>query len=150
MPGRFLAEVVTSKNVWARRYIHMILGRVHRCDRYQDLKKYSVSITRECMRYQNHVVSAIRPEIYETPYIGAGRLQKAAEAVREKAGRTGADPTGIGGEKRKPEICGGSPLLGQRYRRKISLEISGKSAHPTRRPWGTVGRRCAAWKPARL
>ena len=70
-PEGTLAEVVTSKNIWARRYINMILGKVHRCSRYQDLKKYPVSITMQCMRYQNHVVSAIKPEIYETPYIGA-------------------------------------------------------------------------------
>ena len=70
-PTGTLAEVVTSKNIWARRYINMVLGKVHRCTRYQDLKKYPVSITKECMRYQNHVVSAIRPEIFETPYIGA-------------------------------------------------------------------------------
>ena len=85
-PEGSLAEVVTSKNVWARRYIHMILGRVHRCDRYQDLKKYSVSITRECMRYQNHVVSAIRPEIYETPYIGADAYKRQLkQCVRKRA-----------------------------------------------------------------
>ena len=83
-PGGTLAEVVTSKNVWARRYINMILGRVQRCERYQDLKKYPVSITRECMRYQNHVVSAIRPEIYETPYIGADAYKKQLEQCREK------------------------------------------------------------------
>ncbi len=83
-PGGTLAEVVTSKNIWARRYINMILGKVQRCERYQDLKKYSVSITMECMRYQNHVVSAIRPEIYETPYIGADAYKKQLEQCREK------------------------------------------------------------------
>ena len=70
-PAGSLAEVVTSKNVWARRYANMVLGRVQRCDGYQELKNHPVSITRQCMRYQNHVVSAIRPEIYDTPYIGA-------------------------------------------------------------------------------
>ena len=70
-PDGSLAEVVSSRNVYARRYINMVLGKVQRCDSYQELKKYNVSITRECMRYQNHVVSAIRPEIFRTPYIGA-------------------------------------------------------------------------------
>ena len=74
-----LAEVVTSKNIWAKRYVNMILGKVHRCDHYQDLKKYPVSITMECMRYQNHVVSAVKPEIYETPYIGADAYKKQLE-----------------------------------------------------------------------
>ncbi|MDO4804680.1 MAG: SbcC/MukB-like Walker B domain-containing protein [Lachnospiraceae bacterium] len=70
-PAGSLAEVVTSGNVYARRYINMLLGKVQRCDSYQELKKYNVSITRECMRYQNRVVSAIKPEIFRTPYIGA-------------------------------------------------------------------------------
>lgn len=83
-PEGTLAEVVTSKNVWARRYVNMILGRVHRCDRYQDLKKYPVSITMQCMRYQNHVVSAIRPEIYETPYIGSEAYKKQLEQCRNR------------------------------------------------------------------
>lgn len=84
-PKGTLAEVVTSKNVWARRYINMVLGKVHRCDKYQDLKKYTVSITKECMRYQNHVVSAISPQIYETPYIGAEAYKKQLEqCIRQK------------------------------------------------------------------
>jgi len=83
-PEGTLAEVVTSKNIWARRYINMILGKVHRCTRYQDLKKYPVSITKECMRYQNHVVSAIRPEIFETPYIGAEAYKIQLEQCKER------------------------------------------------------------------
>jgi len=83
-PAGTLAEVVTSKNIWARRYINMILGKVYRCDRYQELKKYAVSITKDCMRYQNHVVSAIRPEIFETPYIGAEAYKIQLEQCKER------------------------------------------------------------------
>ena len=64
VPEGTLASVVTSKNRYARRYINMVLGKVMLCDRYEDLKKYPVSITRECMRYQNRVASAIKPEIF--------------------------------------------------------------------------------------
>ena len=85
-PRGSLAEHVTSKNVWARRYINMILGRVTCCDSYQDLKNYPVSITRECMRYQNHVVSAIHPSVFKTPYIGAGAYKvQLQQAQQEKA-----------------------------------------------------------------
>lgn len=83
-PKGTLAEIVVSKNIWAKRYINMILGRVHRCSQYQDLKKYPVSITKECMRYQNHVVSAIHPEIYETPYIGSEAYKKQLEQCRDR------------------------------------------------------------------
>lgn len=84
VPRESLAEVVTSKNIWARRYINMVLGKVHRCNSYQELKHYPVSITRQCMRYQNHVVSAIRPAIYETPYIGAEAYKTQLEQCRKK------------------------------------------------------------------
>ncbi len=82
IPEGSLAEVVTSKSIWARRYVNMILGRVQRCQRYQDLKQYPIAITRQCMRYQNHVVSAIRPEIYQTPYIGSDAYLRQLEQCR--------------------------------------------------------------------
>ena len=66
-----LAEKVDASGLWARRYINMVLGRVHCCDTPQQLKIYPVAITKQCMRYQNHVASAISPDVYRTPYIGA-------------------------------------------------------------------------------
>jgi len=84
-PQGSLATVVTSKNKYAKRYINMVLGKVMMCDRYQDLKKYKTSITRECMRYQNHVASAIRPSIFETPYIGQNALKVQLEQARRKS-----------------------------------------------------------------
>lgn len=83
VPEGSLAEVVTSGSIWARRYVNMVLGRVQRCQRYQDLKKYPVAITRQCMRYQNHVVSAIRPEVYQTPYIGREAYLRQLEQCKE-------------------------------------------------------------------
>lgn len=87
VPAGSLAEVVTSQNIWAKRYINMILGRVHMCQRYQELKQYPTAITRQCMRYQNHVVSAIPPEIYETPYIGAEAIARQLEMARNQRGK---------------------------------------------------------------
>ena len=47
------------------------------CQRYDQLKAYKTSITKECMRYQNRVASAIRPSVYEVPFIGkkGGKLK---------------------------------------------------------------------------
>lgn len=89
-----LASVVASQNKYAQRYIRMVLGKVQMCDRYEDLKKYPISITRECMRYQNRVASAIKPEIFSVPFIGShafkvqleqAKKQKAALDVQVKA-----------------------------------------------------------------
>lgn len=83
VPGT-LAEVVTSKNQYARRYIHMVLGKVQMCDRYEDLKKYPTSITKECMRYKNHVASAIKPEVFSVPFIGSHAFKVQLEQAREQ------------------------------------------------------------------
>ena len=74
-PEGTLASVVTSKNRYARRYINMVLGKVQMCERYEDLKKYPTSITKECMRYQNRVASAIKPEIFNVPFIGGNAFK---------------------------------------------------------------------------
>ena len=84
VPAGSLAEVVTSASIWAKRYVNMVLGKVHMCQKYQDLKRYPVAITRQCMRYQNHVVSAIKPEVYETPYIGAEAYLRQLEQCRRQ------------------------------------------------------------------
>jgi len=81
-PEGSLATVVTSKNKFAKRYINMVLGKVMMCDHYSELKKHRTAITKECMRYQNHVASAIRPEIYETPYIGKNAVKVQLEQAQ--------------------------------------------------------------------
>ena len=85
-PEGTLATQVSSTNRYARQYINMVLGRVQMCERYDQLKNYSIAITKECMRYQNHVASAIKPNIFETPFIGqnAFRVQLAQAKSRQQ------------------------------------------------------------------
>lgn len=84
-PAGTLASVVTSKNRYAKRFINMILGKVQMCDRYEDLKKYPTSITKECMKYQNRVASAIKPEIFRIPFIGKNAFKvQLAQAKEQK------------------------------------------------------------------
>ena len=85
-PEGSLATIVASKNKYAKRYINMILGKVHMCAHYRDLKNYKTSITKECMKYQNNVASAIKPAIFETPYIGQNALKVQLEQTRKKHG----------------------------------------------------------------
>ena len=84
VPEGTLAAVVSSKNRYAKRYVNMILGKVVLCERYDELKKYPTSITRECMKYQNRVASAIRPEIFKTPFIGKLAYKVQLEQAREE------------------------------------------------------------------
>ncbi len=83
-PEGSLATVVSSSNVHAKRFINMILGKVHMCSHYSELKKYPTSVTRECMKYQNHVASAIKPVIYETPFIGKDAFKVQLEQAKQK------------------------------------------------------------------
>ena len=83
-PEGSLATQVSSGNKYARRYINMILGKVQMCDRYDELKKYPISITRECMKYQNHVANAIKPAVFETPFIGRNAFKVQLEQAKEK------------------------------------------------------------------
>ena len=84
-PEGSLATVVTSGNKYAKRYINMVLGKVMMCEHYSQLKKYKTAITKECMRYQNHVASAIRPAIFETPYIGKDAIRVQLELAKEQS-----------------------------------------------------------------
>ena len=81
-PEGTLASVVTSRNPYARRFVNMVLGKVQMCSRYEDLKKYPVSVTRECMKYQNRVASAIRPEIFRVPFIGQNAFKVQLEQAK--------------------------------------------------------------------
>lgn len=83
-PVGTLATVVTSKNKYAKRYINMILGKVQMCERYSDLKKYPTSITKECMKYQNRVASAIKPEIFSVPFIGKNAFKVQLELAKRQ------------------------------------------------------------------
>jgi len=81
---RTLACMVTSKNLYAKRFINMLLGKVRMCGRYDELKKYPTSITKECMKYQNQVASAIKPEIFKVPFIGKNAFKVQLEQAREQ------------------------------------------------------------------
>lgn len=81
-PEGTLASVVVSKSKYAKQFINMILGKVTMCERYSDLKKYQTSITKECMKYQNRVASAIRPEIFSVPFIGKNAFKVQLEQAK--------------------------------------------------------------------
>lgn len=86
-PEGTLASVVTSRNPYARQYSNMILGKVQLCERYEDLKKYPNSITKGCMRYQNRVASAIKPEVYKVPFIGKNAFKVQMIQAEEEYGK---------------------------------------------------------------
>lgn len=66
---RSLAALITSNNVYAKRYINMVLGNVIRCDSVRELEKYRVAITKDSMAYSSFTVRQLNDRI-EKPFIG--------------------------------------------------------------------------------
>ena len=90
-PEGSLASVVSSRDIYAKRFVNMLLGNVMMCERYDDLKKYNTAVTRECMKYQNRVASAMKPKIYEVPFIGSNAVRIQMQQAQELKGSLAAE-----------------------------------------------------------
>ncbi|HEY5585271.1 MAG TPA: SbcC/MukB-like Walker B domain-containing protein [Ruminiclostridium sp.] len=66
-----LAYIIKSDNRYAKAYAIYLLNRVIRCSDVLSLKDHNVSITADCMLYQNYAVRKIDERVYHTPFIGA-------------------------------------------------------------------------------
>ena len=64
-----LAALITSENIYAKRYINMVLGNVIRCDNVRELEKYRVAITKDSMCYSSFTVRQLNDRI-EKPFLG--------------------------------------------------------------------------------
>lgn len=82
LPGSLAGEVETS-DPYARAYADFLLGRVIKCEKVEDLRRYDTSITPSGMLYQRFVARRINPERYRQPYIGRRAVQ---EQMRLKEG----------------------------------------------------------------
>ena len=79
-----LFEVVHSDNRYARAYASYLLGRVTRCESVGELKLHKIAITKECMKYQGHVLSKINPAIYATPFLGREAIRIQLNNARQE------------------------------------------------------------------
>lgn len=74
-----LGSLITASNQIALNYARYILNRVHFAKDIYDLDHYDISITKECMCYQNYSSWRINPRIYNESYIGQNGLKKQLE-----------------------------------------------------------------------
>lgn len=95
-----LAEAVSSENRYALAYAREILNRVVRCQDVNELKLHGVSMTAGCMLYQGKAVRKIKPEVYQTPYIGKYAFKKQLEMKQEALRRTEEEIKGLEEKKR--------------------------------------------------
>ena len=84
IPENSLADVVESKNRYARAYANYLLGRVTVCDSTEQLCQFPCAITKACMLYQGKTLRKINPEIYRIPYIGKYALKVQLEMLEKE------------------------------------------------------------------
>ena len=84
IPENSLADVVESKNRYARAYANYLLGRVTVCDSTEQLCQFPCAITKACMLYQGKTLRKINPEIYRVPFIGKYALKVQLEMLENE------------------------------------------------------------------
>ena len=86
-----LAEEVVTENEYARRFVDYVMGKVIKCDRVEDLRNYSRSITDTCMLYQGYVARQLNPERWRYPFIGRNAIEEQIKNVRSTIEKTEAE-----------------------------------------------------------
>lgn len=78
-----LAEEIITEDPAVQLFINYTLGRVKKCDRVQDLRRYRTAVTDEGMLYQNFVVRAMSPLRWGKPAIGKNAVAVRLAAVQD-------------------------------------------------------------------
>ena len=79
-----LAEELETDDPNVRLFLDYTLGRVKKCDRVGDLRRYRTSITDGGMLYQNFVARAMNPDRWAKPAIGQGAIRQRLEDVKRE------------------------------------------------------------------
>lgn len=70
-PGS-LAEEIVTQDADARLYADFLLGRVMKCENLEEHNRQEVSITKECMLYQQKAIRHLNPKVWSHPLLGQG------------------------------------------------------------------------------
>jgi len=91
MEGQFLAkegslaQEVIAKEDYVRAYIHFFLGNVMKCETVDQLRKYKIGITADCVLYHSFRLQHINPENYtRRAYIGETSMRMRIRQLEEK------------------------------------------------------------------
>ncbi|MFI3329797.1 MAG: SbcC/MukB-like Walker B domain-containing protein [bacterium] len=81
-----MANIITSENVDAKRYINMIVGNLILCSDVKELENYNSSITVDGMVYKSFTVRSMNFNAVKKPFIGANALEdQKAQSITEAA-----------------------------------------------------------------
>ncbi|MFI3252238.1 MAG: SbcC/MukB-like Walker B domain-containing protein [bacterium] len=79
-----MANIISSENVDAKRYINMTVGNLILCDDVKELENFSSSITNEGMVYKGYTVRSLNYRAVKKPFIGASALEdQKAQSIQE-------------------------------------------------------------------
>ncbi|MCU6746891.1 AAA family ATPase [Faecalicatena acetigenes] len=91
MEGQFLAkegslaQEVVTKEEYVRAYIHFFLGNVMKCENVEQLRRYKIGITADCVLYHSFRLQHINPENYtRRAYIGETSMRMRVRQLEEK------------------------------------------------------------------
>ena len=70
-PGS-LAEEIVTQDADARLYADFLLGRVMKCKNLEEHNRQEISITKECMLYQQKAIRHLNPKVWARPLLGQG------------------------------------------------------------------------------
>lgn len=86
-PGS-LAEEIVTQDADARLYADFLLGRVMKCENLEEHNRQEISITKECMLYQQKAIRHLNPKVWARPLLGQGarllRLRQIEEELPQK------------------------------------------------------------------
>lgn len=71
-----LAEELETTNKFAEIYINYLLGKVIKCEKVEDLRKFKTAITSDCMLYKNYVLRKIFDKNNEFKFIGKKSIEE--------------------------------------------------------------------------
>lgn len=74
-----LAEEIETTNQMAKSYINYLLGKVIKCEKVEDLRKFKTAITSDCMLYKNYVLRKIFDKNNEFKFIGKKSIDEQIE-----------------------------------------------------------------------
>lgn len=74
-----LAEEIEGANRFAQDYINYLLGKVIKCERVEELRKFKTAITPDCMLYKNYVLKKIFDRNNEFKFIGKKSIDEQIE-----------------------------------------------------------------------
>ncbi len=80
-----LAEEVTAKEDYAQSFVNFLLGKVIKCENVQELRRFRVAVTKDCLLYQNFQLRRMNPDNYTVhAYIGESSLRQRIKRLDEE------------------------------------------------------------------